>query len=228
MVMEQPVQTADQRAIDICVCTFRRPQATETLRSLSRLTKSADWRLRVIVADNDDTPSARERVESTALECGLNLLYVHAPARNISIARNACLDAATAPLVAFIDDDEIAMPGWLMALVAVLDASNADVVLGQVQAVYGSECPDWMKQGDFHSIKPVFVAGEIRTGYTCNVLLRQEALAVKDLRFDPNLGRSGGEDTVYFAAVHRAKGRIAYAPEAVLKEAVTPNRALFA
>jgi hypothetical protein len=41
-------------------------------------------------------------------DLSLDCLYVHAPARNISIARNACLDAADAPLIAFIDDDETA------------------------------------------------------------------------------------------------------------------------
>jgi succinoglycan biosynthesis protein ExoM len=64
-------------------------------------------------------------------------------ARNISVARNACLDAATAPLVAFIDDDEVASPEWLVALVGTWESSNADVVLGPVQALYGARLCGW-------------------------------------------------------------------------------------
>jgi glycosyltransferase involved in cell wall biosynthesis len=135
--------------IDICICTYRRAHVAETLRSLARLMLKPDWKIRVIVADNNDAPNARELVETTAHECSLTLTYLHAPARNISVARNACLDAATAPLIAFIDDDEIASPAWLDALAATLQSSKADVVLGPVQAVYGPACSAWMRGGRF-------------------------------------------------------------------------------
>ena len=75
------------------------------------------------------------RVEAAFAAHNLDGVYLHAPARNISIARNACLEAASAPLVAFIDDDEIARPGWLAGLVADMDAPNADVVFGKVAAL---------------------------------------------------------------------------------------------
>jgi succinoglycan biosynthesis protein ExoM len=188
--------------IDVCVCTFRRAHVAETLGSISRLAVNSSWIVRVIVADNDEVPSARHLVEATARQCSLSLTYLHAPARNISVVRNACLNAATAELVAFIDDDEIATPDWLAALVATLEGGNADVVLGPVQAVYRPECPGWMRKGDFHSTKLVWVGGEIRTGYTCNVLFRRTAPALCDRRFRPDLG-SGGEDTIFFSAVHR-------------------------
>jgi len=213
--------------IDICACTYRRTHVAETLRSLARLVLKPDWKIRVIVADNDDAANARAPVEATARECGLTLTYIHAPARNISVARNACLDAATAPLVAFIDDDEIAEPGWLAALVATLESSKADAVLGPVRAVYGPEYPTWMRAGDFHSTKPVWVKGEIRTGYTCNVLLRRSAAALQGLRFRKEFGRTGGEDTIFFAALYRAGGKIAFAPDAVVTEAVPAERATF-
>jgi succinoglycan biosynthesis protein ExoM len=139
------------------------------------------------------------------------------------VARNACLDAATAELVAFIDDDEIATPDWSAAPVAAMERGNADVVLGPVQAVYRPECPGWIRKGDFHSTKPVWVGGEIRTGYTCNVLFRRTAGALSGRRFRPDLG-SGGEDTIFFSAVHRAGGRIEHAQKALVTEAVPVDR----
>jgi succinoglycan biosynthesis protein ExoM len=125
--------------IDICICTFRRTHVVETLRSISRLVVKPYWVIRVIAADNDETPSARDIVEATARDCSLALTYLHAPSRNISVARNACLDAASAPLVAFIDDDEVASPEWLTALVTTLESGDADVVLGPVRAVYRAD-----------------------------------------------------------------------------------------
>lgn len=216
--------TDDDVAIDSCVCTFRRSHVVDTLRSISRLALEPNWTIRVIVADNDDAPSARYAIEASARDCSLLLLYLHAPARNISVARNACLDAATAPLVAFIDDDEVASPEWLGALVRTLKTSNADVVLGPVQAVYRPDCSGWMRDGDFHSTKPVWVAGEIITGYTCNVLFRRAAPALNGRRFRLDLG-AGGEDTIFFSAAHRAGGKIDYAANALVTEAVAVDRA---
>jgi succinoglycan biosynthesis protein ExoM len=220
-----PLKTTDDLDLDICVCTFQRAHIAQTLRSISTQSIENNWRLRVIVADNDVTPSAREVVEATADECGLAVTYVHAPSRNISLARNACLDASTAPLLAFIDDDELASPGWLRALVSTLVDSTADVVLGPVKAVYGPNSPQWIRRGDFHSTRPVWVHGSILTGYTSNVLFRSQAPSVAGRRFRMDLGKSGGEDTAFFSEVGWAGGRIAFAPDALITEAVVPERA---
>jgi succinoglycan biosynthesis protein ExoM len=213
--------------IDIGICTFRRPQIADTLRSLAKLTVQPEWNLRIIVADNDTEPSAQTLIRDTASHTGLRVVYIHAPARNISIARNACLAAANAPLLAFIDDDEVATPAWLGALVETLARTGADAVFGPVRAIYNGNSPAWMLKGDFHSTVPVEVKGEIITGYTCNVLFRREAAPFQGLRFREDLGRSGGEDTVFFSNAYKKGARIAYAPGAVVNEAVAPDRQNF-
>lgn len=214
------------REVDVCVCTFRRASVADLLASLAKMDLPVSLKMRIIVADNDDTPSGRETVEAALVANGLNGVYLHAPARNISIARNACLDAATAALVAFIDDDEIARPGWLSGLLAQLDCTRADVVFGKVNASYGEDAPDWMRAADLHSTPPPYRNGRIEGGYTCNVLMRREALA--GLRFDPAFGRSGGEDTTFFAALARKGAVMDYTDEAVVDEPVTAARASFA
>ncbi len=213
--------------IDIAICTFRRAAVTETLASLSRLIIPAGVRLGIIVADNDVEPSARARVEAAIPMLPTDVLYVHCPAGNISIARNACLDHSDADFIAFVDDDETVEPLWLDALLAVAGKSQADVVLGPVRALYGPGAPDWMRSGDFHATRPVWVNGEICTGYTCNVLMRLAAPSIAGRRFDLALGRSGGEDTAFFTAVYAAGGRIAFAEEAWVEETVPAARARF-
>lgn len=211
--------------IDVCVCTFRRPQVTDTLRSLSALQLPDQVHVRVIVADNDETPSAKERVEACKDDYDLNVLYVHAPARNISIARNACLDHAHAGLTAFIDDDEYASPDWLHNFLTRYRETNAPAILGPVYAVYSESTPAWMRREDFHSIYPVWVNGHIITGYTSNVLLDRSVRDVCKLRFREELGKTGGEDSAFFAALYNHGLIIEYAEHAIVREPVPDGRA---
>ncbi|PXA98353.1 glycosyl transferase family A [Nostoc sp. 3335mG] len=209
--------------VDICICTFRRPFLAATLKSVAGLDLGGHA-VRVIVADNDASPSARALVTEVSAAMPMPVTYVHAPRANICVARNACLDAADADYVAFVDDDEVVSKGWLVALMNKAEASGAVAVLGPVRALYDAAAPAWMAEGDFHSTRPVYVDGRIRTGYTCNVLIRWTA-PFSSLRFDPALGRSGGEDTDFFYRLTGLGGMIDYAPEALVEEPVTEARA---
>ncbi|WP_281253392.1 glycosyltransferase family 2 protein [Sphingomonas guangdongensis] len=204
------------------MCTYRRPGVAATLQSLAAQVLPTGVSMRVIVADNDDEPSARERV--LAAGAGLTLHYVHAPARNISVARNACLEAATAPAIAFLDDDEVAPPTWLRALLTTMEQTGAPIVLGPVRAQYGDDLPAWLKAADLHSTRPAIRRdGTIDTGYSCNVLFRRDIL--NGLRFDPARGVTGGEDDAFFSQLYRRGHRIAFAADAMLEEVVPPHRA---
>lgn len=209
--------------VDICVCTFRRAYLIETLKSIAA-NAGPIVDLHVIVADNDTVPSAQKLTEAFAREAGFPVRYIHAPAANISLARNACLDAASAEFVAFVDDDENVAPHWLEALLRTAKTTGADVVLGPVAAVYGPDAQNWMREGDFHSTIPAFVGDVIQTGYAGNVLIRRRQ-PFSSLRFDLSLGRSGGEDTEYFYRLYDLGGRIAFAPDAIAYEPVPAERA---
>ena len=214
------------RLIDVCVCTYRRKSVVDTICSLAAQRLPGGTRLRVVVADNDDTPTAEDIVRKQCAALGLDHHYVHAPARNISVARNAALDAATAPLVAFIDDDEVATPGWLAGLLECHADTAATIVFGPVQAIYGEQ-PTWLRKADLHSIRPVFRSGgTIDTGYTCNVLLDRAAMTaqMRECRFDPALGRSGGEDTFFFHQLYSLGARCAFSEAAVVHETVPSHR----
>jgi succinoglycan biosynthesis protein ExoM len=213
--------------VDICVCTYRRAEIEDALRSLGAMRVPGHVSVRVIVADNDDWPSAEEPVTDMAAELPFEVVYLHAPASNISIARNACLEHADGDLLAFIDDDEVVARDWLAELVAAAEASGADAILGPVRSVYSDTAPGWMRRGDFHSTMPVWVKGEIRTGYTCNVILRRASRHVAGRRFNLARGRSGGEDTEFFTQLTGSGGTIAFAPDAVVHEAVPDSRASF-
>ena len=210
--------------VDVCICTFRRASLGDTVRSVAAQALPAGARLGIIVVDNDVEPEAQARVRALETELGISVRYVHAPARNISIARNAALDAATAEWIAFIDDDETALPGWLAALMRTAKDGGWDAVLGPVDAVYPENAPAWLKRLDLHSARPVTSAGRIEKGYAGNVLLRRASIEARKLRFDLARGRTGGEDDDFFYRLTDAGGRIGYAAEARVLEPVASAR----
>lgn len=215
---------ATSRRVDVLVCTFRRPSLAATLRSVAAQALPDGTALRIVVADNDATPSSRGAVEAVAQTLPVPVLYRHAPERNISIARNACLDAAEADWVGFIDDDETADPGWLATLLRRAEETGADAIFGPALAEYPPQAPRWMRRQDLHSNRPVSRGGRVETGHTCNALLRLSGTPWERERFDPARGRSGGEDTEFFFRLGRLGARFDIAADAIVREPVEPER----
>lgn len=215
------------QTLEVCVCTYRRPQLVKTLTSLLQLERPAGYEISILVVDNDDRPSAAERVEAIAAGATIPLRYVHCPEGNISIARNGALAHSTARFLAFIDDDEVAQPDWLLHLTREMEKTGADVVLGPVEADYADDAPAWMRRTRIHATMPVWVDNRIITGYTCNVLIDRHKAPLRDRLFDLSLGQTGGEDTAFFAKVVAEGGTIAFSPDALLFETIPSNRVSF-
>jgi succinoglycan biosynthesis protein ExoM len=177
----------------------------------------------LVVVDNDSDPSARPLVERFAAGVDFPVAYRHCPGENISIARNGALDATRTRWLAFLDDDERAAPNWLAALLAL--SGGAQAVFGPCEAVYAAHAPSWIRRGDYHSNRIVRRHGAIETGHTCNALIDAAFVRRRALRFDVELGRSGGEDTIFFHAMRRCGATLAYAPTAIVFEDVAAGRA---
>ncbi|AJE47789.1 glycosyltransferase family 2 protein [Celeribacter indicus] len=229
--MNIPVETTKARLpveeavlLSVGICTFRRPSLGMTLRSVAAQTLPDGYRIEVIVADNDGEATLGAQIGALAAETGLEIRYVHAPERNISIARNACLEAAGGDALIFIDDDELAEPDWIARLVETWRASGANVIFGPSHAVYPEGTPDWMVANDVHSNIPLSRGGVVETGYSCNVLLDRRSRRVREARFGEEFGRTGGEDTDFFFRLHRAGVRMGIAMEAVVREPVAQAR----
>ena len=222
--------TEPELKIDVLLSTFRRPEVQQTLRSLDVLDLPKGVDLRIVVCDNDDSPSAQTVVKETAAAMTRSVLYYHAPARNISVARNAGLDAAVArgaDWVAFLDDDEIAEPDWLATLLACAKANGSDAVFGPSIANYGPDAPDWMRREDYHSNWPERRGGVVQTGHTCNALLRLGDAPWRAERFDVARGRAGGEDTEFFFRLYHQGARFEISETAVVREGVPLGRLSF-
>ncbi len=213
--------------VDILMCTFRRPQVGQAIAAIGRLRLPEDAEIRLVIADNDDTDSAREIVESAASDLPFECVYMHVPARNISLARNACLDAASrhgADWIASLDDDETVDPDWLVNLLAAPVRAKMDGALGKVIALYPDDAPEWLGELDLHSFHPGRHAEPTRFANSGNFALRWHGTAWEDQRYELARGTTGGEDTEFFQRLWRMGVRMIAAADAVVTEPVPPKR----
>lgn len=110
--------------LSVVMPTYRRPDLlARCLGALLAQTLPAD-RFEVIVVDDGQEDRCREQVERVAATPGAPAIrYLRAASgRGPAVARNAGWRAATAPLVAFTDDDTLPDPSWLARGLAAMQA----------------------------------------------------------------------------------------------------------
>jgi succinoglycan biosynthesis protein ExoM len=221
--------SVERPAISVCIATCERPAGIASLlRSLSAQ-DAATPPFEIIVVDNDATGSARDAADA-ATSAGLRLSYVVEPVRNIARARNRGLAMATAPLVAFIDDDETAAPDWLRQLHEGLLAHDADGAFGKVEAVFAAAPPDWLRAAGFF-IDPPIRGGALlpwNCTRTSNALVKRSAFDGDAGHFDESFGQTGGEDCALFRSMIMAGRRLVAVPDAVVFEHLPDERLHFA
>jgi len=208
--------------IDVCICAFaRREGLRRCLQSLVAQVDAPPFCVRI--ADNHAQPTVAAWIAADVAVWPFELQVLHAPHSNIAVARNALLQASVTEWIAFLDDDEIAEPDWLATLYAARGAG--DVVFGPVRALYPATAPGWLVRGDFLSKQPALRPHGYDTGPSANVMLRRACVGA--LRFDESLGRTGGEDTLFFATLHDRGARLAFCERAVVCEPAEPARSRF-
>lgn len=204
VLISRPAADARTHAplIALCVCTRGRPvMAARCFRSLrDQAADPARLRLTVIVVDNCAAGTARPVFD--AVFAGTDAHYVCCAEPGIPFARNAAVEAALAAgadYIAFIDDDEVAPPGWIDALLAAMNEAGADAVQGEIRKVApGADLEQAAASQPY--------AGRsweaVETVATCNTLYKAWlAQGPAGLRFDEAMRYTGGSDRDYF---HRA------------------------
>ncbi len=213
--------------VSVCVCTFRRPATLSRLiESLAGQVVDQSFALEVVVVDNDRDRPAEATVRAFAARTGVATIYDCEPEQNISLTRNRAIRNATGNAVAFIDDDEWPTGDWLARLYHTLRAHDADGVFGPVLPDFPADAPHWLTTGSFFRRRRVPTGtrvsmGDARTG---NVLMWRSVFADGEPWFDPAFGRTGGEDSEFFwRQLARGRGFV-WCDEAVVYEAVPPER----
>lgn len=203
--------------VSFVIPTVRRPQGLAVAaRSLFAQQGVDPADVELVVVDNDPAGSARVVVDGLAAEAPFPLRYIHEPEPGVANARNAAFAAAEGDLIAFLDDDEEAPPGWLAGLLAVREAHDADVVFGPVRGRAPAHIVRhriYLER--FFSREGPAQSGPIDHYYGCgNSLLRRAALPDPKRPFSSERNHIGGEDDLLFGQMTAAGARFAWAAEA--------------
>ena len=226
-VAHRSAELEDRPAAVVCVLTRKRPGLLSAALS-SLAAQNLDHPFVCIVADND--PAAQEGI-SVARQA-----FCDGPLRGAAViveqaghcaASNGAFAAARAlypdvALVAMIDDDEIADRGWLNALVAAQNRTEADLVGGPVLSRF--ERPDSAGFAAHPVFKPFFAgSGPVPFLYgSGNFLIRSEVLdRFGQPIFDPAFNFTGGGDFDFFLRC-RDRGFAAYFEAAAVATETVP------
>jgi len=226
--------------LTVVVCTRERPAALS--RCLDSLLAQAYPRFRVLVVDNAPATGATKDVVAEAAARG-PVDYLVAPLPGLSRARNVAVGAAAGEILAWLDDDEVADPFWLVEVArALADHPEADVVSGVVvPAELATPAQLWFEQFGGHSkgrgfVPAVFSPATARTQHplyplppfaTGANMTTRPGVVERIGGFDPALGAGtpamGSEDTHAFMRILYRGGTIVYQPSAVTRHYHRPD-----
>jgi glycosyltransferase involved in cell wall biosynthesis len=228
---------APARRITAAICTYERydllPGAIESALAQS-LPRSE---FEVIVVDNSPDPDRSAR-EAEAIARNADVTWHHEPRPGLSNARNVAARLASAPLIAYLDDDARADAVWLENIAGCFDqfGQGVQVVGGRIRPWWGAPRPDWLAEEMLGDITVVDLGPErrlLREGEWlagANIAFRISALAAAGW-FDTSLGRTGGgasllsaEETALTDRIRARGGLVAYDPLAAVDHWVDPER----
>lgn len=155
-------------------------------------------------------------------------------------SRNTGVEVGDADLVAFLDDDAVARPGWLSALVQAMEDPAAVGAGGMILADWEIAAPRWFPP-EFNwavgATVPDLVGGTsplprvVRNVWSGNMILRRDAferIGGFRLGFGKVGERSRPEDTdLCLRAAAESGGHWLFAPDAVVDHHVPASRATF-
>lgn len=203
---EPPCMETDTLAVSVVVPTFRRDETL--LRLLAALAEQDLPReqFEIVVVDDacsDNTPAAVAGF--AAHEPGLRLRLLPGKSEGPATARNIGWRAATAPLIAFIDDDAYPeRPDWLRQGLGAFADREVAAAVGTVRVPADEPPTDFQR-----NVKRLETADFL----TCNAFCRREALE-RVGGFDPAFRVPFREDSDLQFRIEAAGGRIARLPEA--------------
>jgi glucosyl-dolichyl phosphate glucuronosyltransferase len=220
----------------VVLCTYNRAQSLgKTIESVVTQTMplSLEWEL--VVVDNNSQDETRHVVEDFQRRYPNRIRYLFEAQQGISYARNTGVHAGRGDVLAFIDDDETADPGWLQNLTANLFGGEWLGAGGRVVPQWNGYRPRWVSSKNSFICGPLAMFEPDSEGvelaeppFGANMAFRRE---VFDLYggFRTDLGRSGkgllsGEDTEFGRRVMAAGARLRYEPTAATHHPVDKAR----
>ncbi|MDT0683777.1 glycosyltransferase [Roseicyclus sp. F158] len=211
----------------IVIAVITRARSEALRRSLSALAAQnvpEGAELTLLVVENGDDGLAA----GIAAEVAPEARVVVEPRLGIPHARNRAVEEALslgAQWLAFVDDDEVAPPGWISALRDGAVAGGHDLAGGPVRPVPGAdagpreaEVAAWLaRRAAVRDARRASGTGRLDLP-TNNWIVRLAALERAGLRFDDKLLMTGGSDTDLSRRAQAAGLKLGWVPAAELTD----------
>jgi glycosyltransferase involved in cell wall biosynthesis len=234
--LEQPRDDPRPRtsvAVAVCTCERNGPLAVlldMLVENAARVTPRAA--VGVVIVDDSRDGGARDVAARYEGRFELGLHYRVAGQQNISLARNLAVETAAgiAQWVAMTDDDCEPQRDWLERLLETQQRTAAHAVAGNYRRRAPAGAPPWLTDEPFLEIalmSPPEGAALNMAGTNNSLISAAWWKEHPQLRFDPSLGKAGGEDVVFYRTAYAAGLRIHAAPAAIVFEEQPPSRTTF-
>ena len=218
-----------KKRILVAIATYKRTMLLDKLlASLNSIvfSRAPEAHVEIAVIDNDPDQSANNIVERHQTRFQYPLHYHTELRPGVTFVRNQALDLAKGfDLLAFIDDDEMATPHWLDALLIRYLETGGAAIFGPVHPIYEDGSIGWIEKWGIHGRYMDSDTERQKPGATCNCLIDMHVIREEGLEFDPRMSLTGAEDTLFFSHLMDKGYRLFNAHEALVHEHIPADRA---
>ena len=210
-------------AASVVIPSYRRPDMLAKALGGCIAQQGLKEPFEIVVVDNDPAGSARPVVDAAAAASAVPIRYVLEARPGISHARNTGVAHAAGRYIAFLDDDEEAEPGWLAAYLGTIRRFPADAVIGPVYPRFPTGAEVDAYASSLYKRDAGLTTGSPLpkpSGIGNALLDKERCFGDAQQPFDPALGLSGGEDTLFLRQLARAGRRIVWCAEAAVWETI--------
>jgi glycosyltransferase involved in cell wall biosynthesis len=190
----------------------------------------------IIVVDNRPTGEVRHIVQKLEVEWQRFIRYIEEPNVGLHNARHAGAKVACGAILVYVDDDILAHPEWLRAMLAFFKNPLVAIVGGKVLPQWETQPPEWLSQFPSSYLSLLDLgerSQELRWPkgvYGCNMAVRRSTLyevggfnpdAMGDRRL---IWFRGDGETGLHRKIYDAGYKAIYEPRAWVSHRITPER----
>lgn len=222
--------------VSVIVCTFNRNQYIGRCLEHLHLQDADKASYEVIIINNNSSDNTESICNDLITRYpDTNFRYFVEQNQGLSYARNRGIQEAKANILAFLDDDAFATPGYIESITKIFEQDTfIDAVGGKIIPLYELTQPAWMSHyllplvaaQDYGATTKKFPKGKFPIG--ANMIFKRSVFVTYGL-FDIRLGRKGndlgaGEEKELFEKLVTAGAYIVYDPSIIVEHIIPENR----